>query len=121
VKWAGESMNSNGSGQLATVLNRWTPTNHSTTMPRAVYGDPRQNARFSDRWVEDAGFMRLQNLQIAYRLPQSIISKTNFIQGIRLYLMGTNLFTITKYTGIDPENDYNPPAKQLIVGLNASF
>jgi hypothetical protein len=72
-------------------------------------------------WVEDAGFMRLQNLQLAYRVPGSLTSKTNVLQGIRLYIMATNLVTITNYTGIDPENDYNPPAKQFIVGLNATF
>ena len=54
-------------------------------------------------------------------LPGSLTSKTNVLQGIRLYVMATNLVTITNYTGIDPENDYNPPAKQFIVGLNASF
>lgn len=121
VKWAGESMSSNGSGQLATVLNRWTPTNPSATMPRAVYNDPRQNSRFSDRWVENAGYMRMQNIQLSYRVPANIIGKTGFVQGIRLYVMGTNLFTVTNYTGIDPENDYNPQARQVIVGLNASF
>ena len=121
VKRNGESMSSTGINQLATVLNRWTPTNPSTTIPRAVYGDPRQQNRFSDRWVEDAGFMRLQNLELAYRLPTSVLNRTGFVQGIRLYIMATNLVTFTNYTGVDPENDYNPVAKQWVFGLNASF
>ena len=121
VKRSGESMSSTGLNQLATVLNRWTPTNPSTTIPRAVYGDPRQQNRFSDRWVEDAGFMRLQNLELAYRIPASVLGKTGFIQGIRVYVMGTNLLTFTNYSGVDPENDYNPVARQWVFGLNASF
>lgn len=121
VKRAGESMNSTGINQLATVLDRWTPSNPSTSIPRAVYGDPRQHTRFSNRWVEDAGFMRLQNLELAYRIPASVLGKTGFIQGIRLYVMGTNLLTFTDYSGVDPESDYNPVAKQWVFGLNASF
>jgi hypothetical protein len=121
LRMGGENMSTNGNNQLSTVLNRWTPTNPSSTFPRAVYGDPRQNNRFSDRWVENAGFMRLQNIELAYRLPASVMSRTGFIQGIRVYVMGTNLLTFTNYTGVDPENDFNPPAKQLIFGLNASF
>ena len=121
VKRGGESMSSTGINQLATVLDRWTPTNPSTTMPRAVYGDPRQHNRFSDRWVEDAGFMRLQNLELAYRIPASVLDRTGFIQGIRIYVMGTNLLTFTDYSGVDPESDYNPVAKQWVFGLNASF
>jgi hypothetical protein len=121
VKRNGESMSSTGINQLATVLNRWTPSNPSKSIPRAVYGDPRAHTRFSDRWVEDAGFMRLQNIELAYRLPASILNKTNFIQGIRVYVMGTNLVTFTNYSGVDPESDYNPVAKQWVFGLNASF
>jgi TonB-linked SusC/RagA family outer membrane protein len=121
VKRNGESMSSTGINQLATVLNRWTPSNPSNSIPRAVYGDPRAHTRFSDRWVEDAGFMRLQNIELAYRLPPSLLSKTNFIQGIRVYVMGTNLVTFTNYSGVDPESDYNPVAKQWVFGLNASF
>jgi hypothetical protein len=121
VKRNGESMSSTGINQLATVLNRWTPSNPSNSIPRAVYGDPRAHTRFSDRWVEDAGFMRLQNIELAYRLPASILNKTNFIQGIRIYVMGTNLVTFTNYSGVDPESDYNPVAKQWVFGLNASF
>ena len=107
-------MSSTGINQLATVLNRWTPTNPSKSIPRPVYGDPRQNNRFSDRWVEDAGFMRLQNVELAYRIPVSILDRTGFIQGIRVYVMGTNLLTFTNYSGVDPENDYNPVAKQWV-------
>ena len=121
VKRSGESMNSTGINQLGTVLERWTPSNPSTTIPRAVFGDPRQHTRFSDRWVEDAGFMRLQNVELAYRFPATMLSKTNFIQGIRVYVMGTNLLTFTNYSGVDPESDYNPVAKQWVFGLNASF
>jgi TonB-linked SusC/RagA family outer membrane protein len=121
IKRNGENMSSNGLNQLATVLNRWTPSNPSTTMPRAIFNDPAQNNRMSDRWVEDAGFMRLQNVELAYRIPASVLGKSGFIQGIRVYIMGTNLATFTNYSGVDPENDFNPVAKQIVFGLNASF
>lgn len=107
--------------QWATVLNRWTAANHSSTMPRAVYGDPYGAQRFSDRFVENASYLRLKNLQIGYNVPRNIIGKINFLQNFRVYLSGINLFTITKYTGLDPENDLIPPTRQFLVGINAAF
>jgi TonB-linked SusC/RagA family outer membrane protein len=121
IRAAGESMNTNGRNQLASVLNAWTPDNLSTTMPRAVYGDPNDNNRFSNRFVEDADYLRLQNLQIGYTVPAKWISKTKALQSFRIYLSGINLFTITKYSGVDPENDAYPATRQLLIGLNASF
>ncbi len=89
-------------------------------MPRAVNGDPSGNNRFSSRYVENAGFMRLQNVQIGYKLPSSILEKVNF-DNFRIYLQGTNLMTVTDWSGVDPENDYIPVPKVVSIGLNASF
>lgn len=107
--------------QWATTLNRWTPDNPSSTMPRAVYGDPAQSLRNSDRFVEDAGYLRLKNIQLGYALPAAFLNRTGFIQGIRVYAAAINLFTITDYTGLDPENDLIPPTRQVQFGINASF
>ncbi|HRH60506.1 MAG TPA: SusC/RagA family TonB-linked outer membrane protein, partial [Chitinophagaceae bacterium] len=107
--------------QWATVLNRWTPSNKSSTMPRAVYNDPAQTGRISDRYVENAGYMRLKNLQIGYTVPRDLLSKLGFIQSIRIYGAAVNLFTITDYTGLDPENDYIPPTRQFLLGVTANF
>jgi hypothetical protein len=107
--------------QLTTTLGRWTPTNPSSSMPRAVYNDPAQANRFSSRYVEDAGYLRLRNLQIGYSLPKSLLGKTGFIQNIRIYGSGVNLFTVTDWTGLDPETDGVPLTRQFLLGINATF
>lgn len=92
-------------GAETEVLNAWTPTNTDTDIPRAVNGDPNQNARISDRFVEDGSYMRIKNLSIGYSLPSSLL--TSFANGsvktIRVYATFQNLVTITKYSGLDPE------------------
>lgn len=108
-------------GQSTTTLNRWTPTNPSTTVPRAIAGDPYGANRFSSRFVENAAYLRLKTVQLGYTIPTSAFGKSNFVQRIRLYASGINLFTATKYTGLDPENDFFPVTKQFVFGLNASF
>jgi len=69
----------------------------------AYVRDPNANyTKISDYFVEDGSYLKLRNIQIGYRLPQSLLSKAN-IQGMRLYFMADNIITITKYSGIDPE------------------
>lgn len=98
-----EGLLAGGRNQLASTQNRWTGPNTSNTMPRAVANDFNQNARFSDRWVEDAGFLRLRNIQIGYSLPKKLLAKTKAFASARIYIAASNLLTITKYTGLDPE------------------
>lgn len=107
--------------QLTTVLDRWTPTNPSTTMPRAVYNNASSPSRISDRYVENAGYLRLKNLQIGYTFPKTLLTKAGFIQNFRIYASSVNLFTITPWTGLDPENDGVPITRQFLFGLNATF
>lgn len=114
------------------VLDRWTPTNPSTTttVPRA--GGAPQNIQLSDRFVEDGSFGRLKNLTIGYTLPNDIFGES-MISKFRLYLSGQNLITITDYSGLDPEvgngdlfeygidrGEY-PQPKTYLVGLQVSF
>lgn len=120
VRRSSENMQSTGINQLTTVLDRWTPENPSTSMPRAVFGDPSGNNRFSDRFVEDAGFLRVRNVVLGYSLPSSLIQAAN-ITNFRIYLTGNNLATFTNYSGVDPENDLVPPGRAFIVGANISF
>jgi len=115
-----ESM-SGPANQWATTLNRWTPTNPSSTMPRAVFSDPYATGRFSSRYVENASYLRLKNIQIGYSLPAGVMSKLSFAQKIRFYVSGVNLLTVTNYTGLDPENDILPPTKQFLFGISAAF
>lgn len=85
--------------QSTAVLNRWMTEGQVTDIPKATYGDPMGNNRFSDRWIEDASYLRLKSLTLSYRLP---ISNT-YIQGITVWGQCNNLFTVTKYLGTDPE------------------
>jgi hypothetical protein len=121
-------------GQYATTLNRWTPTNPSTTMPRAVYGDPANNRRTSDRWLEDGSFTRLKNLVFAYNLDSKLASKMK-VSSLKVYVQAQNLITWTNYSGFDPEvstftttntaqgTDFLtfPQAKTISFGLNVGF
>ncbi|MEO6328271.1 MAG: TonB-dependent receptor [Ginsengibacter sp.] len=118
----GEGMNGFGRNVFTTVFNAWTPGNKSATIPRAVYGDPNGNLRFSDRFVEDAGYLRLQNVQLGYNFPKNWIDMTKgAIQNLRIYVSAINLFTVTDYTGLDPENDNYPSTRQYLIGVKASF
>lgn len=98
-----ENLGGPGRNQLASTKNRWTGEGTSNSMPRAVDGDPYVNNRFSSRFVENGSFFRLKNLQIGYSLPQSLLDKTKAFRTARIYVGATNLFVITKYTGLDPE------------------
>jgi len=92
------------------VLRAWTPTNTNTDVPRAVSGDPNHNTRTSDRFIESGSYLRLKNLSIGYTLPQGTIKGLtgNAVNNLRVYISTQNLFTITKYTGYDPEIGIRP-------------
>ena len=83
-----------------TALNRrWIAEGQHTDIPKATYGDPMGNARFSDRWIEDGSYLRLRSVTLSYALPVNSI----FLQGITVWATANNLFTLTKYLGSDPE------------------
>jgi TonB-dependent starch-binding outer membrane protein SusC len=87
-------------GQLnerAEVLNRWTPTNTNTDIPRA---NANRRAVLHSNLVEDGSFLRLQSLTLGYQLPTGFLPGTH---EARVYVTGQNLFTITGYSGFDPE------------------
>ena len=91
------------------ILNRWTPANTNTDVPKLYYG--RDNVinlggQANSRFVENGAFIRLQNVMLSYSLTPDVLRKaTNGnIRSVRIFLQGQNLGIITKYTGIDPEN-----------------
>lgn len=94
---------SNFFNQTTAMLNRWTIDGQNTTMPRAVYGDPMGNSRFSDRWIEDGSYLRLKTVQLSYDIP--VVS--NWLQGVTVWCAAENLLTLTKYLGNDPEFSVN--------------
>ncbi|MBQ3658952.1 MAG: SusC/RagA family TonB-linked outer membrane protein, partial [Bacteroidales bacterium] len=88
--------------QYAMVEDRWKGEGTSNSMPRAIYGDPNNNTRPSTRYIEDGSYLRLKNLTLGWSLPQKAVRALG-INAFRVYLEGTNLFTLTSYTGFDPE------------------
>ncbi len=100
-KYFYEGMNS-GSNFLASSLNAWTETNTNTSVPRAIYNDPNGNLKESDRFLENGDFIRLRQVQLGYTFPKAWMQKV-YVEKLRLYVSGENLFTITGYDGIDPE------------------
>jgi hypothetical protein len=94
------SVSGGGGNRFTSVLDRWSESNPNSSNPRAVVNDPNGNDRLSDRWIEDANYFRLKNLQIGYTLPAGTLRLKN---STRVYLAGTNLFTKTPYSGLDPE------------------
>jgi TonB-linked SusC/RagA family outer membrane protein len=101
------------------ALNYWTPTNKNTNLPRLIWDDPAQNGRFSNFYVEDAAYLRLANTQLGYTLPD--IGIKNILSNLRIYVGCSNLFTITKFKGFDPEDENNPAPLILYAGVNVKF
>lgn len=89
--------------QSTDELNYWTATNTNTNVPRPIIGDPNANGRNSDRFIQNAGFSRLQTCQLGYTLPTALLDRTHVFKTFRIYLSGQNLYTITKYKGYDPD------------------
>ena len=120
---------------------RWHGEGTSTTMPRVSFTGASNNKYPSSRFLEDGSYVRLKNLQIGYTIPGKFVNRLH-IKSLRFYVTGQNLWTLTKYTGLDPEmhvsdntkkDTYNgdvaagidwgtyPSAKSYIIGLNLNF
>ena len=84
-------------------------------MPRAVYGDPMGNSRFSDRWIEDGSFFAIKNVKISYDIP---ISNT-YIHGLNVWLAASNLYTFTHYLGVNP--DVSQSSNVLYQGIDYGY
>jgi TonB-linked SusC/RagA family outer membrane protein len=112
---------SNGYNALRTVKDRWTPENPSTTHPSSFYGWSPYGV--GDFFVEDAWFIRLQNVSLGYDLPRRWFGKV--LSAARIHADAQNLFVITPYSGVDPETDSYTAAYPYIrtytVGLNLNF
>lgn len=90
---------------LTTTLGYWNGPGTSNSMPRLTQSDDNQNNRYSDRWIENASFMRIRNIQLAYSIPSDKLESLTkgMISKFRIYVASQNLFTFTKYKGFDPE------------------
>ena len=120
--------------QVVAVADRFTALNPSNSIPRATGNDPNSNRRISSRFVEDGSFLRLKNLTLGYTLPNKYTRMMQF-QHLRIYFGGQNLYTLTNYSGYDPdigsfnqnplingvENGRYPIAKSFTLGISAKF
>ncbi len=104
----------------------WTYDNRDAMLPRLVYGSRGNNKASSTYWLDDMSFIRLKNLQLGYSLPKKVTDRLK-ISDLRIYVTGENLWTITKYRGIDPEkaltgtgdeNDIYPIPRTIGFGFN---
>jgi TonB-dependent starch-binding outer membrane protein SusC len=108
-------------------LNRWTPDNTNSSVPRIVsQTDHNNNYLNSSYWMQDASYLRLKNIQVGYALPDKWVQKAR-MQHLRVYANAQNLFTFTKFEGFDPERSQTattvtyPQVKVLSLGLQAKF
>ena len=88
--------------QQVAELDHWRYEGQRATLPRLAYGDPMQNNRFSDRWIEDGSYLRMKYVRVNWELPMPE-SWQSWLQGISVWAEAQNLFTLTHYTGNDPE------------------
>ena len=95
--------NANYTNKFRNILSRWTGTGSTNDAgnPRYSFTDPNNNARISDRYVEDGSFIKVKNLQLGYTFSGTAAKK--FLNRVRIYGQVKNAFKFTKYTGFDPE------------------
>ena len=112
--------------QSTAVLGRWTGEGTSNNIPRAIYGDPNQNSRVSDRYIEDGSYLKIKNINLSYTLPKDVFGQ-NF-NSVKIFVSAQNLVTWTKYSGFDPEVPVNgidngtyPITRTVSLGLNIGF
>lgn len=123
--------NANYTNKPSTILARWTGpgTTNDAQDPRYTFTDPNDNARVSDRYIQDGSFAKIKNLVLGYTLPQSLLGQR---RSLRIYAQVRNAYTFTKYTGFDPEIsggimgsgvDYGqyPQARVMLLGLDFKF
>ncbi len=116
--------------RLATMLDRWTPSNADAAWPSAVDPNSYGGSKVNSMVLQDASYWRLKNVQLSYQVPTARIS---FLSSLKVYVTGQNLFTVTDYIGFDPEAnsfgrnnvklDYSsyPLARVYTLGFNATF
>ncbi|MBU2945739.1 SusC/RagA family TonB-linked outer membrane protein [Zobellia uliginosa] len=133
-------LDSQGGNKSTEILNSWTPSNTNTDIPRLTWDDPNNNNRVSDRYIKDASYLRIKNVQLGYNFSGNILESLR-LKRLRIYTSIENLLTLTNYNGYDPEvgtntgqeNGYGtdlsngidqgryPQPRTFLLGLNITF
>ncbi len=101
------------------VLNAWSGENTSNTIPIIAATDPNSNDRSSNRWIENGSYFRMKNFQLGYTFNKSSLLSSIKVTSLRIYFSTTNLFTITNYSGLDPDITYTSTSEpNLLRGVD---
>ncbi len=100
--------------------NSWTTDNPNATYPRLSIQYTSNDTKYSSFWLQKFSYLKLQNIQVGYALPHSLLEKAK-ISYLRLYLSAQNLATITGYKGFDPEGGWYPLSRTISFGVNLKF
>ena len=90
-----------GFNSLTSIVDHWTPNNHTSNFPRYTMSDPNKNMRSSDKWIHDGSYLRFQNVIVGYTLPKNMLSTIGLAK-VRAFVNFQNLFTLTKYPFLEP-------------------
>lgn len=110
------------SNQSKKWLSRWRKPGDVTDQPRFS-----ETRNFTSRDVQDASYVRLRNVQLAYRIPATVLKQTHLLRSAMIYLQGQNLYTFTSWTGFDPEDNNStaffeyPAARTITAGISIQF
>jgi len=123
-----------GQNTLADAYTKaWTKEGDNATYPRISLTNDNNNLRGSSWFVENGSYLRLQNFQLGYSIPKALLEHAGIMRSFRIYISGQNLFTLTKYSGPDPDIGQGSPlnlgfdpirypsARTIMVGVNAQF
>jgi hypothetical protein len=107
--------------------SRWTKPGDIATHPKAVFGGNKNSNKISSRYLEDGSYLRLRNVMFGYDLPKNFLSRIK-VASARVFVSGDNLWTLTKYSGMDPEIalgpgggnsvDRYPISRKVLFGIN---
>src|SRR5690606_32116146 len=109
--------------------SRWEKPGDIATHPKPVFGGNKNSNRESSRYLQDGSYLRMRNIRLTYNLPQSLLKRMH-IGSASIFVSGDNLWTLTNYTGLDPQVVLNrtggqvtnyPISKKLMFGLNVEF
>jgi TonB-linked SusC/RagA family outer membrane protein len=136
TKWWTDLRGFVGGVSTRALTDSWTPQNPGATLPILSSKDTYSSSISTDYFIEKGSYLRMRTLQLGYKVPAAVSSKVR-LNNVRFYVQGQNLFTITKYTGADPDisivGDNNttnndrfmgvdqanyPNARQIIFGIN---